>query len=70
MLIKLADSWCQGKIWGQEGTVEGLRESPALFWWFHGPGSGVAPVLKEKEHNEPMVGWNVVLLQPFGSLLR
>lgn len=48
--------------------MEGLSErGPASPWWFHGPGSGVASVLKDKEHSLPTAGWNVVLLQLFGQ---
>ena len=45
--------------------MERTKESPTFPWWFHGPGSGVAPVLREKECSEPMAGWNIFLPQPF-----
>ncbi len=53
-----------GSVKPVEGQYELGQTSP---WWIHRPGSGVASVLKDNEHRLPMAGWNVVLLQLFGS---
>jgi len=50
--------------------VEGLSEKASFALVVSWTWLGGGPVLKDKEHNVPTAGWNIVLLQLLGQLIH